>query len=352
MEKMSMNHRRWTIGSLITSSIIVVAFLEATPSPAAADAPTLLTPSQLGITVSPPNPEFDPLAATSNWDLMMNGYPARPSDPAALAQWTSLVANPSSFVSPEFELTNTHSSPPEGQQSTASTSCTNSDYQYEGQHWAGNSTDSGPTLPYGYTYASMIWNLPWYTGDGSTNTYQAIWPGLGSGTWADQLVQAGSEQDYVNGSFPSYYWIEVYPEFGFYEIANMQARQNDLVDVEVAVASGTSALNEALFVISDLTTGQSSGLMSMSFTGSSGSQADYIVEAPVTSGVVYPLTHFAVATLSDTKFIRADGTSGTPGSVAHVSYYLDDSSGLREATPQAWTDAACSTFPVIRSGND
>lgn len=157
------------------------------------------------------------------------------------------------------------------------------------------------------------WTVPAAGGFPNFEAYSSIWPGIGSGSSSNKLIQAGTEQDVLcimlGGncqaySRPVYFWYEVYPDENQQEI-NLGVASGDAV----AVAASWSA-GQAVFALCNDTTG-------LCWNGSQAStaptsDAEWIVERTTEGGALPPLADYETATMSSDSY--STGTTRYPPS--------------------------------------
>jgi Peptidase A4 family len=161
----------------------------------------------LAITTKPAK-GFNPLTATTA-QLEANNYPSPPpkTQTAAYGQWKKFVVSPRALTStcPNTKPNNhrdagtTFKTPvlPDGVTSDAATT-----------NWSGYMAH-GTT----YTQVEAQWHVPGVIGAASgTNEYSSAWVGVGLGqSSGTELMQAGTESDYVGGKQQNYLWYELFP---------------------------------------------------------------------------------------------------------------------------------------------
>ena len=150
-------------------------------------------------------------------------------------------------------------------------------------NWSGYAT-TGTT----YTDVKGSWTQPAGSCTSST-TYSSFWVGIdGDGT--NTVEQTGSDVD-CSGGTPVYYaWYEMYPAFPVNYSDTVQA--GDSFSAEVSASSHTFTLT-----ITDHTQGWSHTVSKSSRKAKKGS-AEWIAEAPSSSGGVLPLTNFGTVSFS------------------------------------------------------
>jgi hypothetical protein len=161
----------------------------------------------LAITTKPAK-GFNPLTATTA-ELAANNYPSPPLNTrsAAYGQWQKFVVSPGALTSscPSIKPNN-HSDAgapsktpvhPDGVTSHAISA-----------NWSGYMAH-GVT----YTQAEAQWHVPGIiSATAGTNEYSSSWVGVGLGqSSGTELMQAGTESDYVSGKQQNYMWYELFP---------------------------------------------------------------------------------------------------------------------------------------------
>lgn len=167
---------------------------------------------------APPN-GFNPLQATLA-QLSAYGFPAKPSNPAALATWTTAMEDAKTYVVPEQSI----SSGP--------------NHVVYNNHWAGYVVPSS-----GVYDVSATWVQPSYNEGLDLNPADAsFWVGMG-GYYADSngLVQAGADSGANNagGSTQYEFWVEDAPLNTHWE-AKPVIQPGDTLYVDVTYDGSTS----------------------------------------------------------------------------------------------------------------
>lgn len=150
-----------------------------------------------------------------------------------------------------------------------------------------------------YTSVSGTWTVPTVTGSsggggllggllGGSSTYSAVWTGIdGFNTGDTNLIQAGTEQDVVNGTPQYSAWWEILPAPET-AIPNLSVQPGDSITVTIdQVSSGTWNIamtdTRGANVQSFNTTQSYSGALS---------SAEWIVEAPTVNGTQSALANY------------------------------------------------------------
>ena len=134
--------------------------------------------------------------------------------------------------------------------------------------------------------AKGSWVVPTIQGNcPSTNQYSSFWVGI-DGYSSGTVEQTGTDSDCQNG-VPTYYaWYEFFPHPSFL-INGISVHPGDLMSAEAhALGNGKFTVS-----ISDATTGQSFSTSSTVHRAQQ-SSAEWIAEAPSSSGGILPLANF------------------------------------------------------------
>jgi hypothetical protein len=180
----------------------------------------------------------------------------------------------------------------------AAGSVNSADHVISRQHNASYSTNwSGyAETGSGYTSATASWTVPSVSAT-SSSTYSSAWVGI-DGDGNSDLIQTGTESDYVNGRSEYSAWWEILPDYSV-TISGLTVKAGDSVTASVAKSSGTS------WVISlkDNTTGKSWS-STKTYSGP-GQSAEFVQEAPTVSGSQSAVAHFSTFSFSDLEVDNA-----------------------------------------------
>jgi hypothetical protein len=256
------------------------------------------------------------------------GYPPRPdatASPDHYSQWLESVSRPMTLVSPHSVA---HSGITHQSRSSVSAGGETSN------NWSGLEarTKSGT-----YQYVGAQWYIPSLAGyETGKSTYSAFWVGLdGDGT--KDLVQDGTEQDYLDlggGSYATHYyaWHQLLPNQKFEQvITGLSVSPGDKIQAAVWIgdSTGVQDINGsfAWFHINDATTEQYVHFyVGLDKTVFDGSEAEWIMERPTVGGIVPDLANYSSALMSNafvgttTKIID----SGTAANVTITMYNGSD----------------------------
>jgi hypothetical protein len=149
-------------------------------------------------------------------------------------------------------------------------------------NWSGYAQTGGAK----YTYASGTWLVPSVQ---AKQGYSSSWVGI-DGFNNNNLIQTGTEQDYVGGHTVYRAWWEILPAAETI-IPSLKITPGDKITAFVKNTSG----NAWTISISDVTTGKSFSI-NKNYSGA-GKSAEWIQEAPTGGSGVLPLAHY-----SETEF--------------------------------------------------
>jgi hypothetical protein len=220
---------------------------------------------------------FDPLAAGPR-ELLVHGYPARPDpqqDPDLHERWSRMLARQTKRVDPEFALLTDQSR--------------GSRHVYglpAGNGWGGSIAFAGKGNS--VTFVSGQWTVPHITEPKPGDCICACWLGIDganddpSGNDSYDILQTGTTQVILGGSYYSFAWFEWYPGPSM-RISNYPVFAGDTVVAVICVYSPS----EAGIYLLNLTTG-----LGTSFTKVApekvklvGNCAEWVIEDPVSSGL-------------------------------------------------------------------
>lgn len=255
-------------------------------------APRTVVPTPKGSRVLPAVTEEE-AQQLSDEDLLGRGYLPRPdavSSPDEYALWLDRVSRPITLI-PPHSVSWSDISHSGNVQEGAYTSANWSGYEAHGKKRSYDGVQGEWGVP------SIALAEPGYT------TYSSEWVGLdGDGT--SDLVQAGSEQDYVDiwpFSYASYStWTELLPNQPTSQGTGLGVNNGDDILVSVYIGDSTGHRNQygtyGWFSIWDFTSGQGV-LISTALSGTyfNGISAEWIMERPTVGGVYSELSCYLIA---------------------------------------------------------
>jgi hypothetical protein len=202
-------------------------------------------------------------------------------------------------------------------------------------NWSGFAVTAGSGA---VSDAKGSWIVPTIQGTcTSTNQYSSFWVGI-DGFNSGTVEQTGTDSDCQNGA-PTYYaWYEFYPHPSFL-ISGLTIHPGDHISAEVSFAN-----RRFTTTITDVTTGLSFST-SARVSGAQRSSAEWIAEAPSSSGGILPLADFGTVSygtdntgVASTCFATINGATGAIGSFSSSSIQsitMVTNSGATKAQPSA-----------------
>lgn len=181
------------------------------------------------------------------------------------------------------------------------------------------------------------WKVPAVSCAAGETSYSSFWAGI-DGFSSSTVEQTGTDSDCQNG-VPTYYaWFEFYPH-PLFIINSLTVRHGDTIWAEVHYDPGTRRFTAT---IQDVTTGQVFST-STRVNSAQRSSAEWIAEAPSSTGGILPLADFATVYFGvDPTFANADdatvgGTTRPIGSFGSnvQTITMVSQSGAIKAQPSA-----------------
>lgn len=219
-------------------------------------------------------------------------------------------------------------------------------------NWSGyalsETTPSGlscvPASETAYTSVSATWTVPTVTGSSSrgrssSSTYSAVWTGI-DGFSNDDLIQSGTEQNYIGGRASYAAWWEILPAAET-TIPSITVDPGDQVTVTIsketsAITSPTTcSAGQWLITLTDngssSHTAQKEFATCQSYSGP-GASAEWIVEAPEVNGRIASLADYGTATFGVPSVLTVNGVdtalaSGNDGEMKQSGTVVSTCSG-------------------------
>jgi len=200
-------------------------------------------------------------------------------------------------------------------------------------NWSGDAlsetTPSGlscvPASNTPYTSVTATWTVPTVTGSSSSgggfggffgfgrsssSTYSAVWTGI-DGFSNDDLIQAGTEQDYSGGAASYQAWWEILPAAET-DIPSITVKPGD--SITVSIVKGGACGSEWQISLTDSTADSASRGSPFSTCESysgPGTSAEWVVEAPEVNGRIATLAHYGSATFGTSPSVLTVNGSDT-----------------------------------------
>ena len=211
------------------------------------------------------------------------------------------------------------------------------DGSFQSTNWSGYAvTGSSGSV----SDAKGSWTVPAIQGScPSTNQYSSFWVGI-DGFSSGTVEQTGTDSDCQNGA-PTYYaWYEFYPHPAFL-INGLTITPGDHITAEASFNGRSFTVT-----ITDTTTSKSFST-SAKVHSAQRSSAEWIAEAPSSSGGILPLADFGTVSFSACTAM-VSGTSGTIGSFGSSVQVITmvSNSGAVKAQPSSLSGSGGDSFSV------
>ena len=214
--------------------------------------------------------------------------------------------------------------------------------QLTSSNWSGYCVASDLNTPQPQvTSLSASWTVP-AVSVSIGNSYSAAWIGVG-GQFDKTLIQAGTEQDSIDGREVYTAWYELLPRDAV-TIDSLSISSGDKITGSISLSNQTA--NTWLIEITDVTNGQSFE-KSIVYVSSMLS-AEWIVEAPMLVNRVATLANFGQITFTDCK-ATIGGVTGTINSFPSGQITLNGRQHVELATVSTYTSGG-SSFTVNYDG--
>lgn len=216
-------------------------------------------------------------------------------------------------------------------------------------NWSGYAATGAPGS---VTDVQGSWIVPTIQGTcPSTNQYSSHWVGI-DGYSSSTVEQTGTDSD-CQGGAPTYYaWFEFYPQPSFR--ISMAIHPGDVMSAQVSRSGSHFKVT-----ITDTTTGASFSKTKV-VSSAQASSAEWITEAPSSSGGILPLADFGTVQwgtdntkIGSTNFATIAGVTGAIGSFGSSVHQITmvTSSGAVKASPSSLSsDGTSFTVTWVSSG--
>lgn len=149
------------------------------------------------------------------------------------------------------------------------------------------------------------------------NTFSGIWVGIG-GYGEETLIQAGTEQEYVNDKAVYYAWYELFPNY-LIHIPSIHVKPNDTITASISLINENT--NTWTITIKDVTRNEQ--FKKTFIYNSSRLSAEWVVERPKVNGTVSTLANFESVTFTEC-IATLDGVTGAIGNFSHVQLVMQE----------------------------
>ncbi len=163
---------------------------------------------------------------------------------------------------------------------------------------------------------SASWTVPEIK-PSEKNMFSGVWIGIG-GYGEDTLIQAGTEQEYINGKFVYYAWYELLPDY-LVRIPNIRVQPGDTVTASISLINENT--NTWSIEIADVT--QSQRFKKTVIYNSSRLSAEWIVERPKVNGTFSTLANFGNVTFTGCK-ATIDSKAGAINNFSYAQFVMHE----------------------------
>ncbi len=178
------------------------------------------------------------------------------------------------------------------------------------KQWSGYMVNvSGENTSALVTSVSGSWTVP-AVNPTENNTFSSVWIGIG-GYGEKTLIQAGTEQEFIDGQARYLAWYELLPE-SLTPIRNMRVQPGDTITASINLVNDN--VDTWLIEVNDITRDQHFEITAT--YPSSQLSAEWIVERPNVNNVTSTLANFGNVTLTNCKATIA----GETGVICNFTY--------------------------------
>jgi Peptidase A4 family len=209
-----------------------------------------------------------------------------------------------------------------------------------------------------YGQVSESWKVPTVPFHQTQQRRSVVWPGIGSGNGTrTRLIQAGTEQDtYSDGTSAYFWWYEIVP--GLPRVCpvpytTIRALPGNSVQAKVTYTPHpTHGTFTATFELWNHSLSTANHVkFSVTFSGSSGQQAEAILERPCIvidnkCHGYYRLAYFS--TVNASASFRTEGRTWCSGRLPNTRYDMYDNTYTTRLAHSRWTDTGGCTFQQVR----
>ena len=183
-------------------------------------------------------------------------------------------------------------------------------------------------------------SLTLHTGDG----YSSTWIGIEQPELDKTLIQAGTEQDVINGRESYSAWYEMLPSFAV-NLPDINVSPGDVMVSSISLIN--SDTNQWNIQISDASTGQ--GFNRDFNYNSSRSSGEWIMERPEVSDRLSTLADFGSITFTN-GYLNVNNTVGTIGNFSFYQINMFNSQNSRLTSVSSLTNGGSSFTVSLFSG--
>jgi len=163
---------------------------------------------------------------------------------------------------------------------------------------------------------SGSWTVP-DVNPSENNTFSGIWVGIG-GYGEETLIQAGTEQEYVNGRAVYYMWYELVPDY-LIRIPNVHVKPNDTITASISLVNENT--NTWTITIKDVTRNEQ--FKKTVIYNSSRLSAEWVIERPKVNGTVSTLADFESVTFTEC-IATLDDVTGPIGNFSYAQLVMQE----------------------------
>jgi len=149
------------------------------------------------------------------------------------------------------------------------------------------------------------------------NTFSGIWVGIG-GYGEGTLIQAGTEQEYVNGKAVYYAWYELVPDY-LIRINGIHVKPTDIIKASINLVNEYT--NTWTITIKDVTRNEQ--FKKTFIYNSSRLSAEWVVERPKVNGTVSTLADFKSVTFTEC-IATLDDVTGPIGNFSYAQFVMQE----------------------------
>ncbi len=197
-------------------------------------------------------------------------------------------------------------------------------------NWSGYAVETNLASPQKGAVSDVkgSWTVPAVTCTSTPTAYSSFWVGI-DGYSSSTVEQTGTDSDCSSGAPKYYAWYEMYPKFPVN--LGMTIKPGDVMTGEIQF----TGKGNFKIIITDTTTGTTFTTTQKS-NSAQRSSAEWVAEAPSSSGGVLPLANFGTVTFTNAQ-ATINGITGTisNGAWQNDAITMTTQSGTVKAQPSA-----------------